>query len=523
MIACQVLNQSPYAYLLEVGDGKSLWIAKHLCKQIDEKVFVSESVLAEMKLSLENNRFGNNVYHLKELYQSAMFAGACRLSFKPNREYQQMAFERLHGLRYWGLYMQMRAGKTKVAIDIMCHHIDRNHIDKVWWLCPNSTIATAQEQWNKFAVLDVQVQFTALETISGCGSKRLQKILDFVDDRTGIIIDESQMIKNHRANRCRRLDKIILQAPVRGLLSGTPITKNIQDLYNQMRFLNWRILSYANYHQFQKHHLIMSSKIPGLVHDVMNVDYLVERISPFVYEYFSPTEKMQREARYVELSERQKQMTDYVKSAFIEKLSSYTERRSDVYVFFVILQNIMTGYLPGDVLGRFLNKPCRNIYFDNPKLNILNECLHEADEKTLIWCTRRIELAQIRAYYPDAITVSGEQNADERHACIQAFRTSKKSVLAAMMPVAKRGIEISECNNVIYLSHGFDYESRVQSQHRTLLLDKKAICRYTDMIYLDSLDERMLAAHSKKSNIVSEFIRMLKENREQAIKEVEQL
>ena len=122
-----------------------------------------------------------------------------------------------------------------------------------------------------------------------------------------------------------------------------------------------------------------------------------------------------------------------------------------------------------------------------------------------------------------AVCVSGEQSAAERHRLIQSFRQSRNGRLVAMVQVAKRAIEMSECNEVVYYGHSFDFESREQSAWRTLLPGKTDVCRYTDLVYGNSLDERILASHGKKRHVVRDFLDLLKQDRERALAELEQL
>ena len=92
-----------------------------------------------------------------------------------------------------------------------------------------------------------------------------------------------------------------------------------------------------------------------------------------------------------------------------------------------------------------------------------------------------------------------------------------------MTQVARRGIEIAECSNVLYYSNSFDYEMRAQSEMRTVLPDSKGVCTYTDLVFADSLDERMRDALVAKENIAERFARLFREDKDQALKELKTL
>lgn len=520
MIQAHIVCENTHSVLLNIN-GRQEWVSR---KNIQKKIIDNQIELSEHTANrLCNSR--HRTVNLVDLVDELRFNDPLRITPKPNRPHQQQAFEKLRQMSRFALVMQMRMGKTKVAIDLLCNHFANGRIERVLWLCPNSAIETAKEQWQKFAVLDVPRKIVALETISGCGQKRFNDIDAWFDDRCAVIIDESQMIKNDSAKRSKRMKQWFEIAGVVGILSGTPITQNVQDLYNQVRALDWRIFGYRNMNQFKRNHLIMSEKYIGLIHDVRNTQYLSERLQPFVYECFVDfSQRQQRQIVKVEMSERQRQLYDEIKDEILARLGNFTERTSDVYLLFTALQSVLSGYVSAQVMKQvFGEHRAFGMTLSAPKLGELVKCVNALDEQVVIWCTRRHELHSIVNVLPNTIAVSGEMDALERHQRIQQFRKSKTGVLVAMVQVAKRAIEMSECNQVMYYGHSFDYESREQSKWRTLLPEKTLICTYTDLVYANSLDERILLSHSKKRSIIKAFLDLLKQDRQQALKQMEQL
>lgn len=522
MVKTVVLHRTDHAVLLDI-QGVQRWLPRPDVQQyecVGNEIWLPETALSgTAQIALRHRP-----YDLAGVVRSHTTTGGIVITPKPNQPQQQAAFEKLHKLKRFALFMQMRAGKTKVAIDLICNHFTNGVVDKVLWLCPNSAVQTAEEQWQKFAVRDVPRKIVALETVSGCGVKRLNNILEWFDERCAIVIDESQMVKNRKAKRSQRLDKVLSQAPVVGILSGTPITQNVQDLYNQARALDWRIFSYRTYHQFLQNHLVMSERILGLICDVKNTEYLSERLQPFVFEWFVdyPNRKRYKTIE-IEMSQTQKHWYQKIKDEMMLRLMNCTERKSDVYLMFTALQSVLSGYVSARVMKSVFGEQAGSLYLPTPKLDRLLDYVQNLDEQKIIWCTRRYELHSIAARLPESIVISGEMSADVRHERVQQFRQSRNGTLIAMVQVAKRAIEMSECNEVIYYGHSFDFESREQSQWRTLLPTKTAICHYTDLVYEKSLDERILQAHDKKYNVIKAFLDLLKQDRQQAIKDMEQL
>src|SRR5690606_17383086 len=105
-----------------------------------------------------------------------------------------------------------------------------------------------------------------------------------VTERTFCIVDESTYIKGHSAWRTQRITVIGQRSRYRLILTGTPITQGVQDLYSQMRFLSPKILGYNSFYSFARNHLEYSDRYPGLIVRAHNTEYLAAKIRPYVYQ-----------------------------------------------------------------------------------------------------------------------------------------------------------------------------------------------------------------------------------------------
>lgn len=342
-------------------------------------------------------------------------------------------------------------------------------------------------------------------------------------DRSGLIVDESHMIKNGRTQRSKRIYSLRERAVVCGLLTGSPIVNNVHDIYNQMRLLDWRILGYRSYCAFRDAHLVMSSKIPGLIHGSKNLDHLQSRIAPFVYEWQHDYSAQRRyHVRWLTLSDTQREWYLEVKEAILGRLLLMSDNNHDIYLLFTALASVMSGRLSINLMRSVFGRFRPPVEMESPKRQAALDWVERQRGHALVWCARRHDLAELSSALPEAIVVHGGISPDERHRRIQRFRESS-GVLLAMSQVARRGIEIAECDNVLYYSNSFDYEMRAQSEMRTLLPDAESFCTYTDLIFTGTLDERMRDAIGAKENIAHQFARMFREDREKAIEELKKL
>lgn len=517
MIRARIIVNTDVACLVELPSGDTMWLAKdsYLCENNYALIPTS---------SIDNNSVKVGIYADQNLQKLFTLAAPIRITPKPNQPQQASAFTKLHNLRCFALHMQMRAGKTKVAIDILCNHHANGHIDHVLWCCPLSVVDTAKQQWRRWRSTDLVVDFAPLETLSQCGNDRLLTLTANMTDRSAIIIDESHMAKNGLTVRHKRLKPLCQRAVVRGLLTGTPITKNIQDLYDQFYLLDWRILGYRNYYQFCRAHLVMSVKYPGLIRATRNLNTLRDRLAPYIYEW-SHNYEGQRQYNFQELvmTAEQRKYYESIKDAVIGRLRTLTEADHDIYLLFTALASVLSGYLSPRLLTSVFRRPhLEPIVLQSPKYQAALDWLAAQKGHALVWCIRRHEINQLADALPSATVIHGDINPEERHRLITRFRANG-GVLLAMMQVARRGIELYECDNVLYYSQSFDYEMRAQSEMRTLLPDPESHCHYTDLIIGRSLDTRMREAVDCKEHIAHRFANLFRVDRAQAIDQLEQL
>lgn len=152
---------------------------------------------------------------------------------------QQEAFEKLRRLKVGALFMGCGTGKTQTAVSLI------NSIpglDLVLWVAPLRTIENASKEI-ELCCSEYEFDFYGVESI-GQSDRVYVEVLDKIDAAkcAAIVVDESIKIKNLRAKRTQRLLHMGERCEYKLILNGTPITKNILDIYAQMLFLSPKIL-----------------------------------------------------------------------------------------------------------------------------------------------------------------------------------------------------------------------------------------------------------------------------------------
>ena len=144
------------------------------------------------------------------------------------------------------LFMEPGTGKTRVALEL----VNASDADLVVWIGPLQTIFPKSgissvideiNQWGSFRAL---VEYCGIESLQSSDRIYLGLINRISGaGKTFIVVDESLKIKNADAKRTKRLFELGNMAEYRLILNGTPITRNLLDLWSQMEFLSPKILN----------------------------------------------------------------------------------------------------------------------------------------------------------------------------------------------------------------------------------------------------------------------------------------
>ena len=194
---------------------------------------------------------------------------------------QSAAVEKLTRLKVGALFMACGTGKTQTAVALVNSVPD---VDCLYWLCP------CQVKENLMAELEkcgckYEPHIIGIESI-GCSDRIFMEELEYVQRfrRVFMVLDESIKIKNARAKRSKRILQLAQHAEFRIILNGTPVTKNIMDIYTQMEFLSPKILPFKNWYKFRDSYCKTTTyKKGGVIQKTVitgyaNVDHLLSLI-----------------------------------------------------------------------------------------------------------------------------------------------------------------------------------------------------------------------------------------------------
>ncbi len=450
-------------------------------------------------------------------------------------EHQQKAIDKLIKTKVGALYMDMGTGKTRTAFELAVNRISDDKADCLLWLCPVSVKRTIADEVNKHLPgascevletsgikdLDTNIYIAGIESLSQSIALNFV-LLDLVKKRRCfIVVDESSLVKNHLAKRTRSIWRLGERAQYKLILSGTPISNNEQDLYSQWYFLDRRILGYTSFYSFAANHLEYDPRIPGRVIRAHNVEHLVAKMSPFVYQVRKdecldlPFKSYSR--RYCSMSERQYWEYEYCKSHFFDIMDHFDDWYRDastiVFRLFSVLQKVVSGktYDWQDIFEDPM---------DNPRVQLLLETIADIskDSKAIIWCKYTHEIEMIteiltKAGY-EAARLYGELTVKQREKEIDKFRNSAE-FLVANKHCGAFGLNLQFANYAIYYSNDFSWSTRSQSEDRIHRTGQAQNVHIIDLICENTIDERIYTSLMNKEGLVESFKREIDKQKDE--------
>ena len=385
---------------------------------------------------------------------------------------QQLAFDKLSRLKVGALFMEMGTGKTKVALDLVASKYDK--VDYILWICPFSTkheIESEKLKWHP----ELKINIIGCESIGSSDRIFVELLRKIANKKVFCVVDESLKIKNSKAKRTQRILKIGEMSSYRLILNGTPVSKNVMDLWTQMYFLSPRILNMTELdfkNTFCEYYL--HGRLKGLVKKTYNTEYLMSLIRPYI---FDSKLDLEVKTRYENIYYPNININEYQDIKY-ESLNIYKNTlQFDFFAFSTKLQRCYT----------------------KSYVSILKEIIKKIDGQVIVYVKF---LDNIPA---NEHKITGKENIKERKEVLEKFKNNEFKVLYMSYGVGSFGLNLQYCNNIIFADQTFDYAQKVQSEHRIFRLGQNKNVHYYNLICLCGMDKMIQMSLNKKSNLLQEI------------------
>lgn len=445
--------------------------------------------------------------------------------------HQLEAYESSKDLEAFALLMDMGTGKTKVAIDTMCHLFSHGKIERAlifankgsyrnwadtqipthFWDDINGEVST----WGITGSINQKDPGTLYILVCNIEAIAYERGYNFcesfiLNDRTLVIADESTTIKNLEAKRTKAAISLARQCRYRRIMTGEPITNSPLDMYAQAEFLGKGLLGFTSYYAFRANYANMVQVSAGgrsfrKIVGYRNLEALTKTIGKFSYrikkEQCLDLPPKVYQTYDVEMTKEQEKVYEQIREDSIAELSDVVVTAPLAITKLIRLHQITCGFVKGED-GQILD-------LKSNRLDALMELIEESDGSTIIWAGYRHNIEcitkELSRVYGSNCVVSyyGDTSEEERSAGVTNFQNFNARFFVGNPKTGGFGITLTAASNVIYYSNDFNLETRLQSEDRAHRIGQTKSVTYTDLVSRGTVDEKIIKALRSKKQISS--------------------
>ena len=456
--------------------------------------------------------------------------------------HQKHALEKRIPVRVGGLFMDMGTGKSRTVIGLAAHRLAAGKIDRIIWFTPVTLKDNIRREILKHTGTDDNVHVfnnktsdsnipyklwyvVGIESMSS-SNRVVLAVNGLITEKTMVIVDESSYIKGHRSKRTQRIEMLSSKARYREILTGTPLSQGVVDLYSQMRFLSPQILGYTGFYSFAHNHLEYSDKYKGMIVNSHNTEHLANKIAPYIYqvtkdECLNLPDKQYID-RFYKLDQTQDEYYHKVKAYYLSFVSSIDEWRNSIIIFqlFMALQQIACGFwneketCQNNQWQSYLKKKANDKFhrISEKRLNLLEDVVQEIgiDEQIVIWTKSRYSLSRISSimksrWGQDSVCeYHGDMSEKERNSSEFKFHAGAKFFISTPS-CGGHGLTLTEAAYVIFYDNSFKYSERVQAEDRCHRIGQSRKVTYISLWADCGIEDKIRYAIASKGDALSDF------------------
>ncbi len=436
--------------------------------------------------------------------------------------WQRKALAQVKGKARIALFMEMRLGKTPVAIRWAKDLMQRDGSGlRVLVVAPMSVLDDWQDELireqtarKRIIRLDGLKQNERAEVAYGGAGwylinyEGLRINEDMAEMPWDILIcDESTALRNPQAAITKRLTRDYIHVPFRAILTGDPVPEGPLNYFSQFHFLYGSFLGMANFWAFRNSKFRQD---PRFTWDWRPKPGVRDEIKKFVHEHAVVMTRREYDVGGTKTYQRRVvEMNDAQKRAYKEvgKFYSYEYIETNfATVRDVWLARIAGGFSPDKENPEILNdaKIREIIALKKGELK---------KQPVVIWFRFNEELvatvaALNKAKIP-AVGVTGKTPKAERFAIRQRFMQGKFDVICVQVRLGRFGWNLSRATTAIYYSYPLDRESMAQSEDRIVHPTRKDPLLYIMMETRGSIDTEVIKLQREKRLTSRAFMRRL--------------
>ena len=438
-----------------------------------------------------------------------------RLPFSAHRQalpFQAEAVLATRDLPYAALFHEQGLGKTKMALDLALHWLTSGTVDSVIvvtkkTLVPNweretrfhtnlHPIVLSQDRQSNFFAFNRpgRLYLTHYEVMH---SERGRLKLFAKARRIGVILDESQRIKNPDSRAAVALHSLGPLFARRVIMTGTPVANRPYDIWSQIFFLDG---GESLGHSFQsfKSETDFSKELGGNLDTTTAFERrlagIYEKIRHFVIRETKDSAELSLPGKVIRNT-----------PVYLESSQSilYEKYRQELAAE-VMMDGLRTVDDAEEILKRLLRlvqvasdpNLVDHSYDGTPgKLSVLDSIVRKMDEsgpKSIIWTGFTNNVSRIAQRYPDMrpARVHGRLSIADRTRDLDRFMEDPNCRLLVATPgAAKEGLTLTVANHALFFDRTFSLDDYLQAQDRIHRISQTNECLIENLVAVGTIDE----------------------------------
>jgi len=455
--------------------------------------------------------------------------------------HQHKCFVISRDLEKFAIFADQGTGKTKIIIDNAAYLWEQDKIDMMVVIAPNGVHRnwcdneipahlpdripykmafqrpgkTKKQQKLIDSVIsdlselnnELRIYAFNIESFMGTtGRELLTTILNKF--RVFLILDESDTIKNHNTMRTKFLIKTSTNVKYKRILTGTPITEGVENLFSQCKWLDPNILGYNTFTTFRNQYCTMGGYQGTQVTGYKNLDELIERIKGFSFRVLKSECLDLPEKIYklwpVEMATEQKKLFKEMQKEWKTEYEGETLTEGMAISRIIRCQQISAGWWPHKDEDTVKMIPLKS----NPKLDALKQLLSLNRGSANIWTRFKADARLINATLGEqCVPYYGDISADARANNMDRFQNDPDiKWMVTSLQTGAAGLTLTAADFVIFYTnhHGLRFRIQAEDRHHRIdevrNKDRKSIIYY-DMSMIGSLDLGIIRCLKEKKQI----------------------
>ena len=376
---------------------------------------------------------------------------------------QKKSKEKLSKMKVGAFFMDAGTGKTRSVIET----IKNINSDLIIWFTPFQTKDNLRKEIDRWGFKNVHIE--GVESIQNSDRKYLN-IHKMINNshKPVIVVDESLKIKNAESKRTKRVIELGKMVDYKYIMNGTPLSRDLLDLWSQMNFLSPKILNMSmvefknNFCEYKsltikKGRLVRSKEWIVKYH---NLHYLYQLIEPYIFEC---NLKIDVKKQYVNINYSLDSKTKIKYQKIIDKVLDNEWLMAKPNFFIELTQKLQNSYSRSE-----------------EKFDIVRDVIDENGyDKILIFAKYIKTQNELKKRFPNVKVLSYQKH---------SF-----------------GLNLQPYSRTIFFDKHWDYSLREQAERRTYRFGQKHDCVYYDLTGNVGLDTLISDNCNKKSELLKEF------------------